>query len=79
MTDFILGFRNTSDAIAGERKLLDAGVDAEVITAPKTTKTGCGICLKVHFSDIDKVRMLLGVTIQGVYPETEEDNTSGFI
>ena len=60
MNELILGFQNTQDAIAAERKLLDAGVDVQPVPAPKAVKGGCGICLAVHSADIGKVRLLLG-------------------
>jgi len=75
MTEFILGFRRAGDAIAGERKLLDAGVDVQMIDAPKTIGNVCGVCLKVHAADLGKVRMLLGETIQGIYSENGEGLT----
>ena len=59
MNELILGFQNTQDAIAAERKLLDAGMDVELMPAPKAIKDG-GICLAVHSADIGKVRLLLG-------------------
>lgn len=71
MTDLFLAFRSASDAIAGERKLLDACVDTQTIDAPKAIPGGCGICLRVNSADIGKVRLLLGKTIQGVYSENE--------
>ena len=59
MNELILGFQNTQDAIAAERKLLDAGMDVELTPAPKAIKDG-GICLAVHSTDTGKVRLLLG-------------------
>ena len=72
MTEVLLVFKNTSDAVAGERKLLDAGVDAQVIPAPKTMSPGCGICLKINSADIGKVRLILGENMQCMYNEYEE-------
>ena len=71
MTDLVLAFRSASDAIAGERKLLDAGVDVQMVDAPKVIGPGCGICLKVNPASIAKVRLLLGATIQSIHPESE--------
>ena len=72
MTEYILVFKNANDAIAGERKLLDAGVDVELKPAPKTMSPGCGICLRVNTADLGKVRLLLGETMRNMYSEYKE-------
>ena len=64
MTGLILCFKSAQDAVAGERKLMDAGMDARLIPAPKTMGPGCGMCLMVNSTDIGKVRLLLGETIR---------------
>ena len=71
MPAFILTFQSAGDAIAGERKLLDAGMEAEPIPAPKAIKGGCGACLKVYSAGIGKVRLLLGETILSICLENE--------
>jgi len=64
MNELILSFRNTNDAIAGERKLLDAGVYVLMTDAPKSMENGCKICLRIKSADIGKVRLILGNTIK---------------
>jgi hypothetical protein len=76
MTD-ILVFHSARDAIAGERKLLDAGIDAQPLPAPKTISPGCGICLLANHADIGKVRLILGNSIRGICPETEFEERFG--
>jgi hypothetical protein len=71
MTDLVLTFQNASDAVAGERKLLDAGVDVRMMPAPKAIGPGCGICLVVNSVDIGKVRLLLAGSIRGICREGE--------
>ena len=68
MTQFILAFRDDSDTIAGERKLLDAGVDVQLIASPKAAGPACNICLKVNSADMGKVRMLLAHSIRSIFP-----------
>ena len=71
MTSLILSFRSANDAIAGERRLLDAGVDVQMVDTPKTIESGCGICLKIHSADMGKAKLILGESIQGIYRESE--------
>ena len=74
MPAFILAFQSAGDAIAGERKLLDAGVEVELISAPMAIRGGCGAYLKVYSADMGKVRLLLGETIMSIHPESENGN-----
>ena len=76
MTEFVLCFRSAGDAIAGERKLLDVGLDVRMIDSPKTIQNNCGICLRVHSADIGKVKLILGKTIQAIYQENGETFTA---
>ena len=77
MTNLILAFNSASDAIAGERKLLDAGVDVDMIDAPKAIKSGCGICLKLDSAETARARLILGESIRGIYRESGEDFVPG--
>ena len=63
-------FHTSGDAIAGERKLLDSGVDAQLVSAPKTVNFG-GVCLRVNAAEIDTLRLLLGETIRDICPEDD--------
>ena len=77
MTDLILTFQSASDAIAGERKLLDAGVEVQMIDALKAIKSGCGICLKLDSAEIGKAKLVLGESIRGIYRENGEEFVPG--
>jgi hypothetical protein len=74
--EIILSFRNTRDAIMGERKLLDAGLDVRVMPMPGQLGPACGICLRVNPADLGKTRTLLGETIFGIYRSEGEDRRS---
>ena len=69
MTEIILVFRSSGAVIAGERKLLDAGVDVRVMAAPKGS--GCGICLSINAAHLGKAKLLLGNDIQSIYRSDE--------
>ena len=83
MTELILTFCSSQDAIAGERKLLDAGVDVQAIPVPramgrivgKTVDPGCNVCLLVSSADLDRARLLLGGSIRDICPKN--DTASG--
>jgi hypothetical protein len=70
--EIIITFRNTHDAIMGERKLLDAGIDVRIMSMPSRLGPACGICLRVNPGDIEKARMLLGGSILGMYRAEDE-------
>ena len=76
MKKLILAFQSTGDAIAGERKLLDAGVDVRVMPAPKSAGGSGGICLVINAADAGKARLLLGNSIRSACPETEDGKDS---
>jgi hypothetical protein len=76
--EIIISFRNTRDAIMGERKLLDAGLDVRVMPMPGRIGPACGICLRVNPVDIEKTQALLGETIFGLF-RAEDERGSNFV
>jgi len=75
MDEITLTFRSSGGVIAGERKLLDAGVNARIMPAPKSS--GTGICLVIDAADLSKAKLLLGNSIQAVY-QTDENGKELF-
>ena len=47
----VLGFASTHDALDAEALLLDLGIDAVPIPAPKALGTLCGIALRIEPAD----------------------------
>ena len=72
----VFTFRNTHDAITGERRLLDGGVKVVVMTLPASLGAGCGLCLRVARTELDCSRRLLkeaAIEPQAVYAAVSEN------
>ncbi|MDR0554874.1 MAG: DUF3343 domain-containing protein [Treponema sp.] len=66
-TEVIITFRRTQDAIWGERRLLDADIDALIIPAPRgLIPVACGIALRLKAEDLERARLILGSAISGI-------------
>jgi hypothetical protein len=69
--ELIITFHNTHEAIMGERILLDSGIDVRVMPMPVTLGPACGMALRVGPADLERISVLLGKTITGVYQADE--------
>jgi hypothetical protein len=67
MGELIFTFHNTHEAIMGERRLLDSGLDARVMPVPGALGKACGIALRVPEAEGDKARFILGEDYLGVF------------
>jgi len=67
MIGLLLAFRSSGELAAGERKLLDAGVDVRTAPSPDSADSGGGICLVIDPADLGKAKLLLGNSIRAVY------------
>jgi hypothetical protein len=56
----VFGFASTHDALDAEALLLDLGIEAVPIPAPKTLGGLCGIALRVEIADEERARAYLG-------------------
>jgi hypothetical protein len=65
--EFVFSFHGTTEAILGERRLLDAGLPVMVMPVPPRIGPGCGICLRVRGGDLERARMLLGTAYRGIF------------
>lgn len=66
----VFTFKNTHDAIHGERILLDEGVAVKVMALPSSLGAGCGLCLRLPAEALDASRALLeqsGIVPEGTY------------
>ncbi|MDR1587846.1 MAG: DUF3343 domain-containing protein [Treponema sp.] len=71
--EIIIVLRSTHEAIMGERKLLDAGIDVRVMPMPRQLGPGCGMALRISPDDFKKAGMLLGETTRGLYCRDGEE------
>lgn len=55
----VYGFETTHDALAAERALLDASVQAAAIPTPRSLGALCGIALKVASEDAARAEAVL--------------------
>ena len=75
MDEMILTFPSTRNAIAGEKALLQAGLDARVMPMPEALSHQCGICLRLPPHELEAGRMALegaGIPVQDVYRKSGE-------
>lgn len=52
MSYYIIVFKNTFDAMAGEEVFKDRGYDYKIMPTPTLTVLSCGICLRVEDENI---------------------------
>jgi hypothetical protein len=67
MGELIFTFHNTHEAIMGERRLLDSGLEAKVMPVPRALGKSCGIALRVPKAEADKALGILGEDYLGVF------------
>jgi hypothetical protein len=68
--ELICTFNSVHDAIMGERKLLDAGIDVRVMPMPRQLGPACGIALRICPGDLEKARCLQN--IEGIFRRSGE-------
>jgi hypothetical protein len=67
MGELIFTFHDTREAIMGERRLLDSGLEARVMPVPRALGKACGIALRVPEAEADKALGILGENYLGVF------------
>jgi hypothetical protein len=67
MGELIVIFHNTHEAIMGERRLLDSGLEARVMPVPAALGKSCGIALRIAEAEADKALCVLGENYLGVF------------
>jgi hypothetical protein len=67
MEELIFTFHDTHEAIMGERKLLDSGLEARVMPVPRALGKSCGIALRVPEASAERALLLLGENYLGVF------------
>jgi hypothetical protein len=67
MGELIFTFHNASEAVMGERRLLDSGLEARVMPVPPALGKSCGIALRIAEAEADKAFGVLGENYLGVF------------
>jgi hypothetical protein len=70
--ELIFTFHDTHEAIMGERRLLDAGLDARVMPVPSALGKACGIALRVPEAEAERALSVLGENYLGVFCRSGE-------
>jgi hypothetical protein len=65
--ELIFTFHDTHEAIMGERRLLDSGLDARVMPVPGALGKACGIALRVPEAEGGRALAVLGEDYRGVF------------
>jgi hypothetical protein len=67
MGELIFTFHDTHEAIMGERKLLDSGLEVRVMPVPRALGKACGIALRAPEAEAEKALRVLGENYLGVF------------
>lgn len=73
MNYYVIVFKNTHDAMAGERILQNLGFDFRIMPTPTTITQSCGICIR--FEDEDSINKLIEnnyIQYKNIYNKTCE-------
>jgi hypothetical protein len=73
MGELIFTFHNTHEAVMGERKLLDSGLEARVMPVPGALGKTCGIALRIEETEADKALGVLGEDYLGLFCRTGKE------
>lgn len=73
MNYYIVVFKNTNDAMSGEKKLKELNYTFRIMPTPTTITQSCGICIRIEEKDIVE-RIVNDEIIQfkGVYIKNSE-------
>lgn len=73
MNYFIIVFKNTHDAMSGEKKLLQENYSIRIMPTPTAITQSCGICIRIEDEkQIQKIINEDSLTFKGIYKKTSE-------
>lgn len=81
MTEIVLTFRTTQQAIAAEAALDTAQIAARVMPLPSSIRAGCGLCLRIAPADWQRAMAVLAQAAaipQDVYTRTVHGGKSAY-
>ena len=72
---YLIVFKNTHDAIQGEKVLKEEGLNVIIMPTPTYITKSCGISVRFNISDVEKVKEIIGqdkMEIKNMYHKTDE-------
>ncbi|SFB32163.1 DUF3343 domain-containing protein [Clostridium frigidicarnis] len=72
---YLIVFKNTHDAIQGEKVLKEEGLNVIIMPTPTYITKSCGISVRFNTSDVEKVKEIIGqdkMEIKNIYHKTDE-------
>lgn len=72
---YLIVFKNTHDAIQGEKVLKEEGLNVIIMPTPTYITKSCGISVRFNTSDVEKVKEIVGqdkMEIKNMYHKTDE-------
>lgn len=73
MNYFIIVFKNTHDAMNGEKKLLQQNYSIRIMPTPTAITQSCGICIRIEDEkEIQKIIQTELITFKEIYQKTNE-------
>lgn len=72
---YLIVFKNTHDAIQGEKVLKEEGLNVIIMPTPTYITKSCGISVRFNTSDVEKVKEIIGqdkMEIKNMYHKTDE-------
>lgn len=72
----IIVFKNTSDAMAGEKKLKELNYSFRIMPTPTSITQSCGICIRIEDDRvIEKILSNREIEFKGIYKRSNDGYT----
>lgn len=72
---YLIVFKNTHDAIQGEKVLKEEGMNVIIMPTPTYITKSCGISVRFNIDDVEKVKEIIGqdkIEIKNMYHKAQE-------
>lgn len=73
MEYYIIVFKNTNDAMSGEKKLQELKYNFRIMPTPTSITQSCGICIRVEEeTSINEIKKIEELQFKGIYKKSSE-------
>lgn len=73
MEYYIIVFKNTNDAMSGEKKLQELKYNFRIMPTPTSITQSCGICIRVEEeTSINEIKKIEEFQFKGIYKKSSE-------